>query len=102
MSVYNTTLNDCDYVFPFNSVSDDDNAFSNNASANCCTNMYTDVGSSLDHNFETFQYTHYSTCDYDKDLDPVNNLYKRVLPSCKYYDDLELTCQPKTITTDCQ
>ena len=76
MSVYNTTLSDCDYVFPFNSVSGDDNAFSNNASANCCTNMYTDVGSSLDHNFATFQYTHYSTCDYDQDLDRVNNLYR--------------------------
>ena len=39
MSVYNTTLSDCDYVFPFNSVSDDDNAFSNNASANCFINI---------------------------------------------------------------
>ena len=84
-----------DYIFPFNSVSDDDNVFSNNASVNCCTNMYTDVGSSLDHNFESFQYTNYSTCDYDKDLDPVNNLYNRVLPSCKYYDDLQFNVSTK-------
>ena len=56
MSVYNTTLSDCDYVFPFNSVNDDDNVFSNNDSVNCCTNMYIDSGSSLDHNFESFQY----------------------------------------------
>ena len=86
------------YVFPFNSVSDDDNVFSNNASVNCCTNMYIDVGSSLDHNFETFLYTHYSTCDYDKDLDPVNNLYNRVLPSCKYYDNLQFNVSTKNNT----
>ena len=89
MSVYNTTLSDCEYVFPFNSVSDDDNVLNNNACVNCCTNMYIHSGSSLDHNFESFQYTDYSTSDYDKDLDPVNNLYNRVLPSCKYYDDLK-------------
>ena len=86
------------YVFPFNSVSDDDNVFSNNASVNCCTNMYIDVGSSLDHNFEQFLYTHYSTCDYDKDLDPVNNLYNRVLPSCKYYDNLQFNVSTKNNT----
>ncbi|KAK2183282.1 hypothetical protein NP493_317g00007 [Ridgeia piscesae] len=57
--------------------------------------MYIDVGSSLDHNFESFQYTNYSTCDYDKDLDPVNNLYNRVLPSCKYYDDLQFNVSTK-------
>ena len=100
MSVYNTTLSDSDYVFPFNSVSDDDNAFSNTASANSCTNMYIDVGSSLDHNFESFQYMHYSTCDYDKDLDPVNSLYNRVLPSCKYYDDLQFNVSTKNNTNE--
>ena len=57
--------------------------------------MYIDVGSSFDHNFESFQYTHYSTCDYDKDLDPVNNLYNRVLPPCKYYDDLQFNVSTK-------
>ena len=89
---------DCDYVFSFNSVSDDDNVFSNNASVNCCTNMYIDSGSSLDHNFESFQYTDYSTSNYDKDLDPVNNLYNRVLPSCKYYDDLQFNVSTKNNT----
>ena len=68
MSVYNTTLSDCDYVFPFNSVSDDDNVFgNNNASENCCTNINIDSGSSLDNNFESFQYTEYSNSDYDRD-----------------------------------
>ena len=57
--------------------------------------MYTYVGSSLYHNFESFQYTNYSTCDYDKDLDPVNNLYNRVLPSCKYYEDLQCNVSTK-------
>ena len=98
MSVYNTTFSDCDYGFPFNSVSDDDNAFSNNASTNCCSNMYIDVGTSLDHYFESFHYTHYSTCDYDEDLDPLNNLYNRVLPSCKYYDDLQFNVSTKNNT----
>ena len=101
MSVYNTTLSDCDYVFPFNSASDNDNVFSNNASVNCCTNMYIDSGSSLDHNFNSFQYTDYSTCDYDKYLDPVNNLYNRVLPSCKYYDDLQFNVLTKNTTILC-
>ena len=99
MSVYNTTLSDCDYVFPFNSVSDDDNVFgNNNASDNCCTNINIDSGSSLDNNFESFQYTEYSNSDYDRDLDPVNNLYNRVLPSCKYYDDLQFNVITKNNT----
>ena len=56
------------------------------------------VPRSLDHNFETFLYTHYSTCDYDKDWDPVNNLYNRVLPSCKYYDNLQFNVSTKNNT----
>ena len=39
-----------------------------------------------------------STCDYDKDLDPVNNLYNRVLPSCKYYVDLQFNVSTKNNT----
>ena len=78
-------------------MSDDDNVFSNNASVNCCTNMYIHAGSSLDHNFESFQYTDYSTCDYDNDLDPVNKLYNRVLPTCTY-DDLQFNVSTKNNT----
>ena len=98
MSVYNTTPSDCDYVFPFNIVNNEDNVFSNNASVNCCTNMYTDSGSSLDDYFESFQYTDYSACDYTKDIDPVNNLYNRVLSSCIYYDDLQFNILTKNNT----
>ena len=55
----------------FHNVSDDDSVFRKNASINCNTNMYIDSGSSLDHNFESFQYTDYSICDYNNDLDPL-------------------------------
>ena len=102
MSVYNTTRSDCDYVFPFNCVSDNDNVFSNNASVNGCTNMHIYSDSSLDHNLESFQYTEYSNSEYDKDLDPINNLYNRVLPSCRYYDDLQFNVITKTIPPDCK
>ena len=98
MPVHNTTLSDCEHAFPFHNVSDDDNVFRNNASVNCSTNMYIDCDSSLDKTFETFQYTDYCTCDYDKDLEPANNLYNRVLPSCKYYDDLQFNMSTKNST----
>ena len=35
---------------------------------------------------------------YDKDLDQVYNLYNRVLPSCKYYDDLQFNVSIKNNT----
>ena len=37
--LHNTTLSDCEQVFPFYNVSDDDNVYNNNANVNCSTNM---------------------------------------------------------------
>ena len=99
LPVHNTTFSNCEHVFHFHNVCDD-NVVSNSASVNCSrpTNMYVDFDYTLDHAFESFQYTDYSTCDYDKDLDPANNLCNRVLPSCKYYDDLQFNVLKKNNT----
>ena len=78
---------------------DDDNVFTNNASVKCTTNMYIDFRSSMDHDFESYQDTNYSTCDYDKDLDQANHIYNGVLPSYKYYDDLQFNVLSKSTTT---
>ena len=86
---------DCEHVFPFHNVSDDDNMFRNNVSVNCSNNMYIDSDSSLNKKIETFQYADY---DYDKDSDPANNLSNRVLPSCKYYDNLQFNMLTKNST----
>ena len=32
----------------------------------------------------------YSVCDYEKDIDPDNNLYNDILMSCKYYTEQQL------------
>ena len=56
----------------------------------------------MNHDFESFQFMNDSSCDFDKDLDQANNIYNRVLPSCKYYDELQFNVLTKNKPMDCQ
>ena len=42
--------------------------------------------------FNSFNYKDYGMCDYEKLIDPNNNLYNNISVSCSYYTDEQCNC----------
>ena len=53
----------------------------------------------MSNTFQQFAYSDHGVCDYDRLIDPVNNLYNNILVNCKYYDNFQFNVLSKKENT---
>ena len=53
----------------------------------------------MSNTFQQFAYSDHGVCDYDRLIDPVNNLYNNILVNCTYYDNFQFSVLSKKENT---
>ena len=82
------------YVFPFSSINDNDDVFRKDTRIIDIPDV-SEQECSMSNTFQQFAYSDHGVCDYDRLIDPVNNLYNNILVNCKYYDNFQFNVLSK-------
>ena len=85
----NWYCSNCTELFAFHSV-DDDEFLVINDSIDLNLNLAQIYNTSRDFEFKPFNYSEFSSSDYQKDIDPENNFYNEINVNCKYYIENQL------------
>ena len=86
------------YVFPFSSINDNDDVFRKDTRIIDIPDV-SEQECSMSNTFQQFAYSDHGVCDYDRLIDPVNNLYNNILVNCKYYDNFQFNVLSKKENT---
>ena len=80
---------DCEKLFPFHDIDDDDFTVTN-SSLDLDLNLAHIYKESLDYDFKPFEYTEFSSSDFQQEIDPDNNFFNDIKLNCKYYTESQL------------
>lgn len=80
---------DCENLFPFHDIDDDDFTVIN-SSLDLSLNLAHIYRESLDFAFKPFDYTEFSSTDFQQEIDPDNNFFNDIKLNCKYSTESQL------------